>query len=65
MAMSDDHEAERIARLIDELDELPFEERDEAMARLPELDREAVWARQLEEADDALPGDEEELGGGD
>jgi hypothetical protein len=65
MAMSDDHEAERIARLIDELDELPFEEREEAIASLPELDREAVWARQLEEADDTLPGEEEELGGGD
>jgi hypothetical protein len=61
--MSDDHAAERIARLIADLGELSVEEREEAIARLPEPDREAVWERQLEVSDEASPDDEEELGG--
>jgi hypothetical protein len=64
MAMSEnDPEADRIARLVAELNELPIEEREEAIARLPEHDREAVWELQLEESDEALPEDDEELGG--
>ena len=61
--MTDDPEAERIARLIADLNELPFEEREAAIAKLPENDREAVWEVQLEDSDEALPEDDEELGG--
>ena len=47
--MTDDPEAERITRLIAELNELPFQEREVAIARLSERDREAVWEVELEE----------------
>jgi len=57
---TDNPEADRIARLIAELDELPFEERDAAIAALPEEDREAVWAVELEQKrDTVVPGDHE------
>ena len=61
--MTDEPEAERITRLIAELNELPFQEREVAIARLSEHDREAVWEVELEESDEALPEDAEELGG--
>ena len=61
--MSDDPEAERIARLIAELKELPFEEREARIAELSEEDRNAVWAVELEAAEEAVPEDDEELGG--
>jgi hypothetical protein len=60
--MGDD---ERIARLIDELEDLPFEEREAAIRTLAEQDREAVWAAELEASAKALPEDNDELGGGD
>jgi len=63
--MSDDPEADRIARLIAELDELPFEERETAIAGLPEEDRNAVRAVELDKLDEVLPDDDDELGGGD
>ena len=40
--MSEDPRAERIARLVAELEELPFEEREAAIAALPHEDRTAV-----------------------
>ena len=61
----DDPEADRIALLMAELDELPFEERETAIAELPDADRAAVRAAELEALDDVLPDDDEELGGGD
>ena len=61
--MSDDPEAERIARLIAGLKELPFEEREARIAELSEEDRNAVWAVELEAAEEAVPEDDEELGG--
>jgi hypothetical protein len=67
--MTDDPEADRIALLIAELDELPLEEREAALAGLSEEDRNAVWAAEaeaVEEAlDEVLPDDDGELGGGD
>jgi isopropylmalate/homocitrate/citramalate synthase len=61
--MSDDPEVDRVARLIAELNELPFEEREAAIAKLSETDREAVWATELEQSESVLPEDEDELGG--
>jgi len=62
--MSDDPEAERIARLIDELRELPADEREAAIEALSIEDRAAVWAAELEESDAAVQKeDDEELGG--
>jgi hypothetical protein len=63
--MSDDPEADRIALLIAELDELPFDEREAAIAALAPEDRDAVWAAELDQFDEVLPEDDEELGGGD
>jgi hypothetical protein len=63
VAMSEDPEAERIARLIEELDQLPPEEREAAIEALSIEDRAAVWEAELEESDAALPADAEELGG--
>jgi len=64
VAMSDDPEAERIARLIDELRELPADEREAAIEALSIEDRAAVWAAELEESDAAVQKeDDEELGG--
>ena len=64
--MSDDPDADRIALLIAELDELPFDEREAAIAALSDEDREAVWAAELAAGDEAMPApDEEEPAGGD
>ena len=63
--MTDDPRHERIERLVDELDELPFEERETRIAELPEPDREAVWDAELERSEDAVPDDYEDLGAGD
>jgi len=61
--MSEDPEAERIARLIAQLDELPPEEREAAIDALSSEDRAAVFEAELEEHEAALPLDEDELGG--
>jgi len=62
--MSDNAEAERIARLIDELRDLPHDEREAAIEALSIEDRAAVWAAELEESDAAVQEeDDEELGG--
>ena len=58
---SDDPEADRIALLIEELDELPPDEREAAIAALPDADREAVWAAELAAAEEV--GDDDDLGG--
>lgn len=63
--MSEDPQAQRIDLLLAELDALPADEREAATAALPEEDREAVWAAELEASDVALPDDDEELGAGD
>ncbi len=60
-----DPELERIALLIDGLKALPFEEREARIAELSEGDRNAVWEVELEEAEEAVPEDDDELGGGD
>jgi hypothetical protein len=60
-----DPDLERVALLIDELRDLPFEEREARIAELPEEDRIAVWEFELEVAEDAEPEDDDELGGGD
>lgn len=60
------NDAERrahIARLVAELQEMPFEEREAAIAALSEEEREAVWQAELAEGDKASPDDEDELGG--
>ncbi len=61
--MSDDPEADRIAKL----DELPLDEREAALAGLSEADRSAVWAAEAEAVEEALdevrPDDDDELGG--
>jgi hypothetical protein len=62
--MTDDPQRERIARLLAELGDLPFEEREAFMAALSEEDREALWAAELERSDEVLPEDYEELGEG-
>jgi len=54
----DDPQADRIALLIEELDELPADEREAAVAALSPEDREAVWAAELETAEEV--GDDEE-----
>ena len=63
--MPDEPDAERIARLIDGVKDLPFEEREAAISSLSEEDREAVWAAELEDGETAaaIPEDDEELGG--
>jgi hypothetical protein len=58
--MSDD---EQIARAIDDVEDLPFDEREAAISKLSEVDREAVWAAELEASDNAAPKDDDELGG--
>jgi len=58
-----DPETERIALLIDGLKDLPFEEREARIAELSEDDRNAVWAVELEGAEEAEPDDVDELGG--
>jgi hypothetical protein len=60
-----DPETQRIALLIDGLKDLPFEEREARIAQLSEDDRNAVWAVELEAAEEAVPEDDAELGGGD
>ena len=60
--MTDDPEADRIARLIAELNELPFEEREAAIAALPHEDRTAVLEAEAEADEEVLP-EVEELGG--
>jgi hypothetical protein len=54
---------ERIARLVAELEELPFEEREAAIASLSDEDRTAVWDAELKASEAVLPEDDEELGG--
>ena len=60
--MSEDPEADRIARLVAELDELSFEEREAAIAALPHVDRTAVLEAQAQADQEVLPEDDE-LGG--
>jgi hypothetical protein len=62
--MSEDPQHERIEQLVDELEELPYEERESAVSALPEADREAVWETELERSEDAVPDDYEDLGAG-
>lgn len=62
MAMTDDPKAERIALLIAELDELPFEEREAAVAALSHEDRTAVLEAEAEADEEVLP-EVDELGG--
>jgi hypothetical protein len=54
---------DRIARLVAELEDLPLEEREAAIASLSDDDRAGVWDAQLKDSDAALPDDDEELGG--
>lgn len=61
--MTDDPQDERIRVLLAKLEALPFEEREKAIASLPEEDREAVWTSELKTADEAQPEDAGELGG--
>jgi isopropylmalate/homocitrate/citramalate synthase len=61
--MSESPGEDRIARLIAELDELPLDEREAAIAALSDEDREAVREAELEATEEAMPLDDEELGG--
>jgi hypothetical protein len=54
---------ERIARLVAEVEDLPFEEREAVIASLSDDDRSAVWDAQLNESEKDVPEDDEELGG--
>jgi hypothetical protein len=63
--MTDDPQRERIAHLLEQLGELPFDERETFLAELSEPDREAVWAAELEAGEEAIPDDYEDLGAGD
>ena len=63
MATVDPEADPRIALLVAELDELPFEERETAIAALSPGDRDAVWAAELGHLDKVLPDDDDELGG--
>jgi hypothetical protein len=58
--MTDD---DRIARLIERVEALSFEDREALIATLSDEDREAVWAAELEQADHAVADDDAELGG--
>jgi hypothetical protein len=62
--MTDDPQRERIAQLLAELADLPYGDREAFLASLPEHEREAVWAAELEAGDEALPEDYEDLGAG-
>ena len=63
--MSEHADRERLEQLLVELEALPYEEREAAIAALSEDEREAVWAAELEASDEVLPDDDEELGAGD
>jgi hypothetical protein len=63
--MTEDPERERIARMLAELDELSPADREAALTRLSEDDREAVRAAELEESELAIPDEDEEPGAGD
>jgi hypothetical protein len=63
--VTDDPQKERIARLVAELEELPFEAREVFLSTLSDEDRASVWEAQLEEVEEVVPDDDEELGGGD
>jgi hypothetical protein len=63
--VTDDPHEERIARLVAELEELPFEAREAFLSTLSDEDRASVWEAQLEEVEEVVPDDDEELGGGD
>jgi hypothetical protein len=63
--MSENADRERLEQLLVELEELPYEAREAAIAALSDKEREAVWAAELEASVEALPDDDEELGGGD
>jgi hypothetical protein len=54
---------DRIARLVAEIEGLPFEEREAVIASLSDDDRSAVWDAQLKDSETAVPDDDEELGG--
>ncbi len=58
-------ESPNAARLIENLDEMPFEEREKQIAELSVEDRNAVWAAELERSEAAIPDDYEDLGAGD
>jgi hypothetical protein len=62
--VTDDPQKERIARLVAELEELPFEAREAFLSTLSDEDRASVWEAQLEEVEEVVPDDDEELGGG-
>ncbi len=54
---------DRIDRLVAQVDALPFEEREAFISTLSDDDRAAVWDAQAEAIEEALPEDDEELGG--
>jgi len=56
---------DRIARLVAEIEDLPFEEREAVIASLSDDDRTAVWDAQLKDSETAVPDDDEEVGGHD
>ena len=60
--MSEGPEADRIARLVALLEELPFEEREAAIAALQHEDRTAVLEAEAQADQEVLP-EEDELGG--
>jgi hypothetical protein len=62
--MSDGPSSERIRRLTEALQSVPFAEREAFIAGLPHEDRTAVLETEAEAAGEVLPEDEE-LGGGD
>jgi hypothetical protein len=62
--MTDDPQRERIERMLAELDELAPAEREAALGRLPDDDREAIRAAELETSELALPDEDEEPAAG-
>ncbi len=60
--MTDDPQRDRIARLLAEIEDMPFEERDAFIAGLPHEDRAAVLNAEAEAEDEVLA-EPEELGG--
>lgn len=63
MEMTDGPQDDRVARLVADVEELPFAAREAFLATLSDEDRAAVWATQLEVVEEVVPEDDEELGG--